>query len=41
MNQKEYQKLELIITEFDTEDVILTSGVTDPDLDKYEGIPII
>lgn len=30
---EEYQRTELIITEFDREDVITTSG---PSLDKYE-----
>ncbi len=37
MNQKEYERAHLIITEFDKEDVITTSQMDPPNTDPYEG----
>ena len=39
---REYERTRLVITEFDSGDVIATSGaLLGPSLDKYEGIPIV
>ncbi len=36
MQQEEYKRTELTVTEFDTEDVITTSGIRMPDRQLYE-----